>query len=245
MKRPSFVSVVSRELRRALLPRGQPLRFSEKKALAKSFRKMIVTHLPGSGWKHTRSQFINVALEAERILFASLSDLELELWVKFAAGVRFKRVEDIWQQSQGVKLKVAAWTVEGHIAGHLPRAKLRYRIEDQRDLDFYEPKFCEIIDKACVPFWNEFATIADVDRIWNPKPFDFDRDGTNALHHAARSVIVAHLVGNPTLEDLVRTRRSEVEVETEMDPSLQAKSLEEFDRLVTWLCEHSHLRASC
>ena len=233
MNKPSILHAAVWKLRKAAWMRSKPLTWGEKRELFESFNRMVRKHLPEADWKYGRSQFTKLSGQCERIFFASITDQELELWVDVAVGIRFTDVEEIWRQSQKLDQFTSHWTIEGVVSNYIRNAQLWYQIDRPIDIEFFEPKICGLIEQACIPFWNRFASVADVDREWNHRPFEFDHDATNALHHATRSLIVAKLAKNPKFEELVPMRRGEVT--RLLDINLQQKGLEAFDRLVEWL----------
>jgi hypothetical protein len=220
-------------LRKKAYMRSKALTFSEKRALTESFIAMVSKHLPEGFWKYDRSQFSSVEGGVERMFVCNITDKKLELWVQVGVGIRLIEVEKIWQQSQGIEKSLGQWTVPGDISSFVRNAKDFYSIDHIKDIGFFEPQIRELIEKACLPFWKRFATVADVDRDWNTRAFDFDRDATDALHHATRSVIIARLVKNPDFERLAVMRREEVA--SRLHVSLRAQGLEQYDRLVDWL----------
>ncbi len=194
---------------------------------------MVRKHLPEGGWKYAGCQFKSRNGNCERIFFASITDQELELWVKVAVGIRFANIEEIWRRSQNLEGTSDHWTVFGAVSHYIRNAQLRYRIDRPSDIEFFEPSICEVIEQACVPFWKRFATVADADREWNHRQFEFHRDAADVFHNATRSVIVAKLANNTAFEKIVAMRREEV---TQiLDITLLVKGLAEFDRLVEWL----------
>jgi hypothetical protein len=220
-------------LRKRAHLRYKPLTLPEKRDLTESFIRMVLRHLPEGDWRSAGSQFSNLNGHCERIFFASITDQKFELWVQAAMGIRFTDVEEIWRKSQNLDKNTGHWTVEGVVGNFLRDAQLRYRIDRSKDVEFFEQKISELIEQACLPFWKQFASVADVDREWNKRPFEFDNDATDVLHHATRSVIIAKLAKNPAFEELVTMRRGEV-IRT-LNISLQKRGLEQFDRLVGWL----------
>jgi hypothetical protein len=194
---------------------------------------MVLGHLPGNAWKLSKSEFSSIGPGSERVLHVGISDQKQELCVQIAMGIRFMEVEEIWRRSQNLLEDLGEWTVHGVCDNWLRKAQLNYTIDHPKDIQFYKPKVGELIDRACVPFWTHYATVADLNRDWNSRPFEFHHDGTDALHHAMRSLIAAKLVNNPEFSKLITSRRAEVT--RELNISLQQRGLDQFDKLVAWL----------
>lgn len=256
MKKPSIFRTILWQLGKRLHFR-KLLSLEERNALCDIFLAMCLKHLPKRSWKQvgsrsvtldeefgsefvtldSSSEFVTLEGSSEQIFFTGITDQQLELSIKIGMGVIFLEVEEVWQKSQNENKRHLPWTVKGMITKYRPGAELFYQMDNDYDLQFIEPQIAEIIEKACVPFWKDFATIQHADANWNKRPFDFDLDGTDALHHGSRSIIIAHLVRNPNFEDLVKMRRSEIQ--SKLNPNLVPEALQQFERLVNWLCSEN------
>ena len=233
MNKPSIFQKFLRELRKAASWGSHELTWREKRQLFESFHRMVRKHLPEGGWKYAGCQFKSRNGQCERIFFSSITDQKLELWVDVGVGIRFANVEEIWRRAQNLEGTISHWTVFGAVDHYIRKPLHFFQIDRPSDIEFFEPSICEVIEQACVPFWKRFATVADADREWNHRPFEFPRDVGDVFHHATRSVIVAKLANNPAFEKIVAIRREEVR--RILDITLLVKGLAEFDRLVEWL----------
>lgn len=227
---------LGRMLRKQWFPSTRILTKDEYRSLCAATDRSILRLLPEGKWRRDDNIIVDLAGGLERVLLADMNNEGFYLWLFLGMGVNQLEVERVWRESQlWTKRRPhdCAWTVRGRIGYYLPDLEHAHKLFDLEDVEGLVPSLERMIQQACIPFWNRFATIEAIDRDWNSRPFSLERDHTHAFHHAVRSVIVAKLARNPSYHEIIDLRRSELTGRIMNCDELIP--LERFERLVQFL----------
>ena len=188
---------------------------------------MLEPHLAPSGFRYRKKaeSFVRRIPDGRQELSLALWGYKPSFEFSFSFSVRLEAAQAITNQFSGALPKYYDITTTSltqlEFLGLPPNdtGQVRWRVVSESDLIAVLPGVIEVVHQRILPFFAEFQDLAALNRGLNPAGaenlLELSSDGSafdasNMPYRAMAGVVVAHLVADDRLPDLIAAYRSQI-----------------------------------